>query len=75
MEKETYERLALQLIYHAVKNNKLSICCDKPTTNLMFITEGGGGDIPFNEMLYKHKEYMDRLKNDEDSEIFLMLKE
>ena len=50
MEKETYERLALQLIYQAVKNNKLVIGCDKPTTNLMYINESGGTEISFNEI-------------------------
>ena len=73
MDSETYERLALQLIREAVKNNKLIISIDKPSTNLMFLNEGGGGEISFEEMLYNHSAYMDRLKNDEDSEIFLML--
>jgi len=73
VDEETYERLALQLIYEAVKNNKLQINCSNATSNFLYCNESGGTEISFEEMLYNHKTYMDRLKNDEDSEIFLML--
>tara|TARA_R110000824_G_scaffold387851_1_gene583257 strand:- start:152 stop:391 length:240 start_codon:yes stop_codon:yes gene_type:complete len=74
IDSETYEKLALQLIREAIKNNKLDICIDKPSSNFLYLNEGGGTEISFSEMLYNHKTYMDRLKNDDDSSIFLMLK-
>lgn len=72
---ETYNKLTMELIKHAVKHNKLVIGCDKPTTNLLYINDSGGGEISHNEMLYNHKTYMNRIENDEESELFLMLKD
>ena len=70
-----YNKLTLELICHAVKHNKLTIGCDKPTSNLLFINENGGTEIQHAEMIYNHKTYMDRIKHDEDCELFLMLKD
>tara|TARA_R110000765_G_scaffold123145_1_gene219962 strand:+ start:2041 stop:2304 length:264 start_codon:yes stop_codon:yes gene_type:complete len=72
-DSSTYERLTLQLIRQAVKCNKLFININKPSPNLLYINEGGGNEISFDQMLYNHQVYMDKLKDDKDSGIFIMI--